>query len=61
MKYLPLLNDAWLLIEDDCIKDFGTMSEFPEHLTSDQTIDCEGQYILPTWCDSHTHLVFAFA
>jgi imidazolonepropionase len=59
MKYLPLLNDAWLLIEDDCIKDFGAMSEFPEHLTSDQTIDCEGQYILPTWCDSHTHLVFS--
>ena len=59
MKHLPFLDDAWLLIEDGFIKDFGAMRELPEQISSDQIIDCKGQYILPTWCDSHSHLVFS--
>lgn len=58
MKILPSIKDAYLLIEDDLIKDFGPMSEMPP-LENIQIINAEGQTILPTWCDSHTHLVYA--
>lgn len=58
---LPTLEDAFLLIKDGIITDFGAMFEleikvpqFPENV-----IDVSGQFILPCWCDSHTHLVFA--
>ena len=58
MKILPSIKDAYLLIENDLIKDFGPMSEMPT-LENIQIINAEGQTILPTWCDSHTHLVYA--
>ena len=58
MAVLPSLDNAWLLIEDDVIKDFGTMAEVPK-LNADETIDASGKIVLPAWCDSHTHLVFA--
>lgn len=58
---LPTLEDAFLLIKDGIITDFGAMFEleikvpqFPKNV-----IDVSGQFILPCWCDSHTHLVFA--
>jgi imidazolonepropionase len=58
MKELPTIKNAWLLIEDDLIHSFGKM----EDLTTpsvDKTIDCSGKIVLPSWCDSHTHLVYA--
>jgi imidazolonepropionase len=58
MKILPTLKNAFLLIENDLIKDFGSMQNVPT-FSVDETIDCEGKMILPTWCDSHTHIVFA--
>ena len=58
MKELPSLKDAYLLIEDDLIKDFGLMSEIPV-IEDIAVIDAHGKTILPTWCDSHTHLVYA--
>ncbi len=58
MKELPLLKNAFLLIENDLIKDFGPMSECPS-IENVEIIDAEGQTVLPTWCDSHTHLVYA--
>ena len=58
MKVLPTLKDAWLLLEDDLIADFGTMSDFKD-TSADNTIDCTGKIVMPTWCDSHTHLVYA--
>ena len=58
---LPVIEDAFLLIEDGIIADYGHMYELqlkvpqlPKHI-----IDADGQFVLPTWCDSHTHLVFA--
>ncbi len=57
MHQLPTLTDAFLLIEDDKIASFGPMSECPER--ANQTIDATGRMLFPTWCDSHTHLVFA--
>ncbi len=58
MKQLPLLKNAFLLLENDTIKAFGLMSECPE-IASAKTIDATGKVVLPTWCDSHTHLVYA--
>jgi imidazolonepropionase len=61
MSVLPCIENAFLLIEDGIIADYGAMYELelkvpylPKHI-----IDATGQFILPAWCDSHTHLVFA--
>lgn len=61
MANLPTLNHAWLLIEGDIIKDFGEMKELSRDTIPPHTfeINAEGCLVLPTWCDSHTHLVFA--
>lgn len=58
MKVLPTIKNAFLLIENDLIKDFGLMEKIPQ-LNVDKTINVNGQMILPAWCDSHTHLVFS--
>ena len=58
MKELPSIKDAWLLIEDDKIVDFGSMESFPENNTA-KIFDASGKLILPAWCDSHTHIVYA--
>ena len=58
MSILPTIKNAFLLIEDELIKDYGPMDLLRDH-TADEVINVEGKIILPTWCDSHTHLVFA--
>jgi len=58
MKTLPLINNAFLIIENDEIVDFGEMSSFKTN-PDFETIECTGQIILPTWYDSHTHIVYA--
>ncbi|MCF4101263.1 imidazolonepropionase [Gillisia sp. M10.2A] len=58
MKSLPSLNNAWLLVDNKTIIDYGSMDNLPE-LEVDETIDATGKMIMPTWCDSHTHLVYA--
>jgi imidazolonepropionase len=58
---LPVIENAFVLIEDGIIVEYGHMYELelkvpqlPKYI-----IDAQGQFVLPTWCDSHTHLVFA--
>ncbi|SDR96312.1 imidazolonepropionase [Gramella sp. MAR_2010_147] len=58
MKELPTIKNAWLLIKNDKIVDFGTMESIPK-INADETIDATGKIVLPTWCDSHTHIVYA--
>ncbi len=58
MKHLPTIKNAWLLFEDDIITDFGSMDN-PGEFSEDNTLDCTGKIVLPAWCDSHTHLVYA--
>lgn len=58
MATLPLVSNAWILLNDSIIEDFGTMENIPQ-LDVSETIDCKGKTVLPTWCDSHTHLVYA--
>ena len=57
MREIPSIEYAWLLIENGLIKNFGEMHNCPER--ADEIIDATGKFVLPAWCDSHTHLVFA--
>lgn len=58
MAILPSLKSAWLLLEGETIAGYGTMDTCPE-VTDAEVIDATGKTVLPTWCDSHTHLVYA--
>lgn len=57
MAHLPLINNAYLLIENGLIADYGEMKNCPNgHF---ETIDATNKTVMPTWVDSHTHIVFA--
>ncbi|MEL4308280.1 imidazolonepropionase [Joostella sp. CR20] len=58
MRTLPTLKNAFLLIENDTIIDFGEMKNATA-IEADKIIDVSGKIILPSWCDSHTHIVYA--
>jgi imidazolonepropionase len=60
MKNLPCIDNAWMSMKDGMIEDFGLMKDFQsDAFTQYEVVDVEGRYILPSWVDSHTHLVFA--
>ena len=65
METLPCLDNAWLLTDGDRIKDLGPMDgTAPEALTAmegaaDEVVDASGRMVFPSYCDSHTHLVYA--
>jgi imidazolonepropionase len=58
MRELPLIQNAWLLIRNDKIEDFGPMDSAPLNATKN-IIDCSGRIVMPTYCDSHSHIVYA--
>lgn len=57
MAEVKTIENAYLLIEDDKIADFGTMDTLSEN--AELTIDAKQRFVLPSFCDSHTHLVYA--
>lgn len=57
MQELPVLENAYLLAEAGRIAAFGPMAQCPER--ADEVVDAAGRMLFPSWCDSHTHLVFA--
>jgi imidazolonepropionase len=60
LSILPCLDNAYLIIEDGIISDFVLMKEIRDPKSKiENEIDLSGQFVLPCWCDSHTHLVFA--
>lgn len=60
MATFNTIDNAWLLIEDGRIAQFGSMADGMPPITDiDNTIDAEGGMVLPSWCDSHTHIVYA--
>jgi imidazolonepropionase len=59
MQKLNTLENAFLLINDDKIIDFGKMSELMEQDFKGEIIDATGKMVFPSFCDSHTHLVYA--
>ncbi len=59
MSRFASLEDAWLLVENGRIADFGRMSELDAQIPVDQRVDAAGGSVLPCWCDPHTHIVYA--
>ncbi|MDJ1496744.1 imidazolonepropionase [Cytophagaceae bacterium DM2B3-1] len=60
MAELPYLDNAFLRIIDDKIVEYGEMKDLSEKgWNNEEQIDVAGQYVLPAWCDSHSHLVYA--
>jgi imidazolonepropionase len=60
MARLPMLEDAFLLVEGNIIKDFGSMYRLPEKgFQPHETFDLLGRYVFPSFVDSHSHIVFA--
>jgi len=58
MSFLPSIDNAYLYVKDGKIIDFGKMQDLKKMKTS-QVIDAKGRMVLPSWCDSHTHIVFS--
>ena len=57
---LPCIENAYLVIENGIIAEYGDMDKLGwADNNNDELIDATGQIVMPTWCDSHTHLVFA--
>ena len=57
MNTLNTLDNAYLMVEDGLIKEFGKMEQCPDY--NGETIDASGKMVFPSFCDSHTHIVFA--
>jgi imidazolonepropionase len=57
MRILPMIDNAFLLVENGLIKSFGEDKDAPEH--AEEIIDATGKFLLPAWCDSHSHIVYA--
>ena len=58
MAHLDTIKNAYLIVENDKIAEFGEMSQLKEQ-TFDQEVDASDRMVFPTFCDSHTHLVYA--
>ena len=60
MAFLSMIDDAWLLVENGKISAFGSMADMPsEGFSVDGEINAQGGTVLPSWCDPHTHIVYA--
>lgn len=60
MAQINTISNAWLLVEDGRFAQYGSMADgMPASDEADKIIDAEGGMVLPSWCDSHTHIVFA--
>lgn len=59
MADLPLLDNAFLRIEGEKIADYGLMQDLYLSNETDEIYDAKEAFVMPTWCDSHTHIVYA--
>lgn len=60
MKSLGQIDNSWLLVENGKISAFGSMDDMPaEGLSADCEVNAQGGTVLPSWCDPHTHIVYA--
>ncbi|HDZ40579.1 MAG TPA: imidazolonepropionase [Bacteroidetes bacterium] len=59
MSELRTISNAWLHLKDGIIFSFGEMDNYPGDLEGAEIIDAEGRFVLPSYCDSHTHIVYA--
>ena len=58
MAVLPTIKNAYLVLKNGLISDFGSMKDLP-NINPEKCIDADGKIVLPSWCDSHTHIVYA--
>ena len=58
MAEVACIDNAFLIVEDDKIADFGKMEDLKE-TNADKIVDANNRFVLPSFCDSHTHLVYA--
>ena len=58
MESIGMLGNAWIMTDGDRIRDYGTMDTFAP-LDGCEVIDAEGGWLFPSFCDSHTHIVYA--
>lgn len=56
---LPVIENGFLLVEGDQIAAFGRMEDIHQIIVPEEVVDVNGGVVLPSWCDSHTHIVFA--
>ena len=58
MSHIETLSDAYLIVRDGRFSSWGSMSALPS-IDHDKVIDAKGGTVLPSFCDSHTHVVYA--
>ncbi|MBF1399120.1 imidazolonepropionase [Prevotella histicola] len=59
MAEFNTLSDAYLVIENGRFADYGKMNDCPLTSDNEEVVDANGGSVLPSWCDSHTHIVYA--
>ena len=59
MSQFDAIHNAWMLVEDGIITEFDTTDNRPVPTDVDEVVDAGGGTVLPSWCDSHTHIVYA--
>ena len=61
MSAVDMLRDAWLIVDDESglVKAFGTMDKPPVESDGMDVVDAGGKWVFPSFCDSHTHIVYA--
>lgn len=59
MSVIPSIKSAYLLINDGIIEKFGEMKNSPKDFDKFTVVDCKDKMVLPSWCDSHSHIVFS--
>lgn len=59
MAILPFLENAFLRIESEKITDYGLMKDLDLTIETNDIYDAKEAFVMPTWCDSHTHIVYA--
>ena len=60
MSFFKTMTNAWLLVEDGKFKAWGKMTDLPANgFAADEEIDAKGGCVMPSWCDPHTHIVYA--
>lgn len=59
MSRLNIIENGWIFTEGEKIAGYGKMEELPSDIIADEVIDAAGRFVLPSFCDSHTHLVYA--
>ncbi len=59
MSQLPVLDNSWLFMNNGLIDSYGTMNQYKFPENKHRVIDAAGKFVLPSFCDSHTHIVYA--